>query len=278
MAKPGREAKKQRTQQAKAARLAAQRRQRRVKVISVASVLILVFVGLGAFLNTGNSNDSSSSTTTTTTVAPEAIPVVPAGQSITGDTPCPPADGSAPRASSFEKAPSMCINPAKTYTADFDTTEGHVVIALDAAKMPNAVNNFVVLSRYKYYDGSGIVRTNTGIDIIQGGAPSTQTNADPGPGYTIPDEGGPFTYKDGDLVMARTSQPNSTGAQWFFGAGPNVSNLDGQGPYLKIGSATSGIDVLHKILALHQDTSGDQAGEGKPSKNVIVNKVTITES
>ena len=81
------------------------------------------------------------------------------------------------------------------------------------------VNNFVVLARYHYYDGSAVFRADRSIEILQGGAPTTNTASDPGPGYTIADECGPFTYVAGQLVMARTAQPDSAGAQFFFTAG-----------------------------------------------------------
>ena len=35
-------------------------------------------------------------------------------------------------------------------------------------------NNFIVLARYHYYDGTSMFRTDTSIDIIQGGSPHTQ--------------------------------------------------------------------------------------------------------
>ncbi|MEY3266397.1 MAG: hypothetical protein RJA15_843, partial [Actinomycetota bacterium] len=80
------------------------------------------------------------------------------------------------------------------------TSEGTVVVALDMKNTPNTVNNFVTLSRYKYYDTSYIFRTDVSLDIIQGGG---ATNSD-SPGYTIKDEGTGFAYKAGDLVMARS--------------------------------------------------------------------------
>ena len=49
-------------------------------------------------------------------------------------------------------------------------------------------NNFIFLAGYHYYDGT-VFRTDTSIDIIQGGSPHTQGASDPGPGYTIKDEG-----------------------------------------------------------------------------------------
>ena len=83
--------------------------------------------------------------------------------------------------------------------------------------------NEVLGYRYRYYDGSRIFRTDTSIDIIQGGGPTTNSPSDPGPGYTIPDEGKGFKYAAGDLVMARSQGPNSASAQYFFVAGPKAS-------------------------------------------------------
>jgi cyclophilin family peptidyl-prolyl cis-trans isomerase len=281
MANDKRADKKSRSQAARAARVAAARRRRQQKIIASVLVLALIILGIGLAANNWNSSSSSSKSTTTaanvpTTSAstPRAQPVT-TGNDIKGTTPCPAADGSTPRAKSFENAPPMCIDPSKKYTADFDTTEGHVVVALDTTKTPNTANNFVVLSRYHYYDGTALFRTDTSIDIIQGGSPAKQDNSDPGPGYTIKDEGTPFTYNDGDLVMANTGGPNTSGAQFFFGAGPAVSGLNSQGSYLNFGHTTQGLDVLHKILGLN--TGNGQYG-GAPSRLVVINKITITES
>ena len=134
--------------------------------------------------------------------------------------------------------------------------------------MPGTVNNFVSLARFHYYDGSLIFRTDPSIDIIQGGGKSNQDT----PGYEIPDEKNGFTYSEGDLVMARTAQPNSAGGQWFFVSGPNASALDAQGTYVTFGKVTEGLDVVKNILAL-AGTDGQT-----PTKPVTVNSVTITES
>lgn len=275
MASPRRQQKKSRTQAVREARAAAARRQRRNKAVALA-VVIALLVGSITTLSLVNGNDSNSSktstsTTATTAVAPRADALAE-GESLKGDTPCPAADGTAKRTTKFEKAPSMCIDVNKTYVANFDTSEGKLAVELDSKVTPHVTNNFVVLSRYHYYDGTALFRTNTSIGIIQGGAPS-QTNSDQGPGYNIADEGTPFTYADGDLIMANTGQPGTSGAQFFFGASPKVSSLPGT--YLKFGKTTEGLDVLHKILSLHVDT--ESSGEGAPSKVVTINKVTITE-
>ena len=207
-------------------------------------------------------NDSTAPTVPATTVP---------GKTITGDTACPKADGTEERVTKFEKAPPMCIDATKTYTAVFDTSEGEIEVLLDTTKTPKTVNNFVVLARYKYYDGTTIFRTDPSIDIIQGGG---LTNTDD-PGYTIEDEGNGYKYVEGDLAMARTMEPNSAGGQWFFVTGPNAAALDGQGTYVNFGKVVSGLDVVKGILALNSG-SGDLGGA--PSRTVVVKSVAIIES
>ncbi|MFM7410198.1 MAG: peptidylprolyl isomerase [Actinomycetota bacterium] len=210
----------------------------------------------------GATDDATASTIPATTVP---------GKTISGDTACPKADGTEERVTKFEKAPPMCIDATKNYTAIFDTSEGEIEVLLDTAKTPKTVNNFVVLARYKYYDGTTIFRTDPSIDIIQGGG---LTNTDD-PGYTIEDEGNGYKYVEGDLAMARTMEPNSAGGQWFFVTGPNAAALDSQGTYVNFGKVASGLDVVKGILALNSG-SGDLGGA--PSRTVVVKSVAIIES
>ncbi|MCB0984664.1 MAG: peptidylprolyl isomerase [Ilumatobacter sp.] len=198
----------------------------------------------------------------TTTAGPPEI-----SEFTYGTGACPEADGSSPKTTEFTDAPELCIDPAKQYTATFETSQGTIVVELDMS-VPGTVNNFVTLARYHYYDDTIIFRTDPSIDIIQGGG---RTNTDT-PGYTIPDEGTGFTYTEGKLSMARTSDANSAGGQWFFVAGPNASVLDGQGTYVNFGDVTEGIDVVKAILAL----AGDDGQT--PTEEVQLISVTITES
>ena len=200
---------------------------------------------------------------------------------------CPAPDKSSPRTIDFDGPQPMCINPSHNYIAVFDTSEGEIVISLDTANTPNTVNNFVTLARWGYYDGTTLFRTDPSIDIIQGGSPHTNSASDPGPGYTIPDEPtftdtngtltGPYRYVPGQLVMARSAGPDSSGAQFFFTTGNNTSLLDSQGTYIVFGQTDQvGLGVMQDIIALHQpDNSG--LG-GSPSRTVTVNSVTILVS
>ncbi|HVF76123.1 MAG TPA: peptidylprolyl isomerase [Acidimicrobiales bacterium] len=276
--------KRERKRQGRHARQEYLQAQRRKAKLRRQAMIVLVVVGLvlGAalfFSRDGGDNVATNSTTTTVAGAiPKAEPVANDSK-VTGDTPCPPADGSAKPTYKFEKPAPMCIDPAKANVAVMTTSEGVIEITLDTQKTPKTANNFAVLSRYHYYDGTALFRTNTGIDIIQGGSPHTQFNDDPGPGYTIEDEGTGFKYAEGDLVMARSQGPNSASAQFFFASGPKTSALDSQGTYVTFGKVTSGLDVVKAIMALHRDdpTAQGGPGEGGPSKLVIIEKIEIVE-
>ena len=195
-----------------------------------------------------------------------------------GSGPCPPADGSGPQVLDFDGPQPMCLDVAKQYTAVFDTTAGEMRIALDMVGTPVTANNFAVLAQYRYYDETLLFRTDPSIGIIQGGAPHTNSPSDPGPGYTIPDEGSGFTYEPGQIVMARTGAPNSASAQFFFAVNENTARLNSQGTYVVFGQMDdASLAVAEAILASHVDQPDNPLGGG-PEPPVYVNSVTIEES
>jgi cyclophilin family peptidyl-prolyl cis-trans isomerase len=250
----------------------------------VVVAIVLALVGAIYSATQGGSKKVTTTPTTATTVGsssttaagtpPSAAPAI--GGTLTTATTCPKVDGTSPRITTFKAAPPNCLDSGKKYSATFVTNQGTVVVALDTTKTPATANNFIVLSRYHYFDGSALFRTDTSIDIIQGGGPHTQSPSDPGPGYTIKDEGSGYKYTPGDLTMARTSAPNSAGSEFFFCAGPACANLNAQGTYVTFGHATGGLPVLQKILGLNENQAGGLGGA--PRTLVIVKSVTITES
>jgi len=268
--------------QAKAeAQQAIEARQRRIKAIRNA-VLVLVFIAVVLFWLSGCSSTASKASTTTTTAAANTTTTSPkAAKATFGTGACPPESGSPKPVLTFTAAPKDCLTKGKTYTATFVTTEGTFAVQLDTTRTPVTANNFIALARYRYYDATKIFRTESQSGIIQGGSPQTQDNSDPGPGYTIPDEGIPYpasAYGPGTLAMARTQAPNSAGGQFFLLANENGKYLGdpsqpGAGSYVPFGKVTSGLPVLVKISALDDGT-----GSGTPSKPVSITKVTISEA
>lgn len=198
-----------------------------------------------------------------------------------GEGACPPAEGVDEPVIEFDDAPQRCIDPDRRYTATFTTNLGAFTVELDTERTPLTTNNFVVLARWGYFDGTDLFRTEASSGIIQGGSPHTQSNTDPGPGYTIPDEALPFSAEDygpGTLAMARTQAPDSGSAQFFLLAneggrylGDPESLGSSAGTYVAFGRTTEGLDVLQAIAALDD-------GTGVPSSSVTIESVTITET
>ena len=261
------------------------------------AALIAAFVAFAIIFSVLTADDDPDSETatddTTSTTAAEETPSSTSStvaEVIPGPTPCPPADGSAERTLDFEGPFENCLEEGVDYQARFVTSEGEVLVDLHEEEMPNTVNSFVALARHGYYDDTALFRTDPSIDIIQGGSPHTQDNSDPGPGFTLPDMGGefgtdpatgqytgPFSYEAGQLIMARSAGPDSSGGQFFFSTGPNVSLLDDQGTYLLFGDVVEGLDVLETIIGLHTEDPESGLG-GAPSREVTVESVEIVEA
>jgi len=279
-----RQRKKENQAARRAALEAARRRQRQKRQLLnvgalLGGVLLLALILVVVAGRGGKGGSTPPTTSPQNTLA--SVPPVSGGRKVKGETPCPKPKGEE-RASSFEKPPPMCIDPTKSYRAVFKTEAGVVKAELDTKMTPLTANNFVVLARYGYYDGSSFHRTEPGIDIIQGGSPATQSSSDPGPGYKLKDEGSGFTYAEGDLVMARTQGPDSGSSQYFFAAGPNTASLGSQGTYVKFGKVVEGIDVLKEVLASHvacpEPASDPGCSGGAPQPPVKVDAITIEEA
>ena len=177
----------------------------------------------------------------------------------------PAADGSSPKTQRFDAAPSMIIDPTKTYTAEMLTSKGALTIALDAIGAPRTVNNFVFLARWHYYDGIVFHRIIPGF-MCQGGDPEGSGRG--GPGYRFEDElPMPGRYEIGSIAMANAG-PNTNGSQFFIVSGPDGVGLPPA--YSLFGKVVKGLDVIKAI-----ESVGSRSGA--PSEPVIIESVTITE-
>jgi cyclophilin family peptidyl-prolyl cis-trans isomerase len=159
----------------------------------------------------------------------------------------------------------MIIDTTKTYKATMVTSKGTLEIVLDALSAPKTVNSFVFLSRWHYYDGIVFHRVIPGF-VLQGGDP-TGTGAG-GPGYRFADElPQAGRYELGSLAMANAG-PNTNGSQFFVISGPDGVRLPPL--YSLFGKVVKGLDVVEAINNIG-------TGSGRPTEDVIIESVTITE-
>lgn len=170
----------------------------------------------------------------------------------------------------YSQPPAMKIDPAKRYTATFETNKGTVVAEFYPGDAPNTVNNFICLAEDGYFDGTPFHRIVKGF-VIQGGDP-TGTGMG-GPGYRFDDEAVSKDYERGTLAMANAG-PNTNGSQFFI----VLDDLRGKLPknYTIFGKVTEGLDVVDAIA--NTPTSVGRSGEkSTPDEPIILERVTISE-
>lgn len=166
--------------------------------------------------------------------------------------------------------------PSAKEVAIIKTKHGEMVVEFWPEVAPKTVENFKKLAREKFYDGTAFHRIMKGF-MIQGGDPFTkdEKNADRfgggDPGYKIKAEFNEKSHVRGVLSMARSSDPDSAGSQFFICLA-DARFLDRQ--YTAFGQLIQGDDVLGRI----GDTptvAGNGGERSKPSTRVQVESVRI---
>jgi peptidyl-prolyl cis-trans isomerase B (cyclophilin B) len=249
----------------------AQEKRRRTAVIWGGIVALALVVAFGIwFFNHDSGNDNVAATGTS--VAPAPSTTAPPPGTTAAPTPCPAADGSSPKTPTFAAPMTMCIDPAKTYTATVETNKGTFTATLDPAKAPNTVNNFVGLARYHYYDETPCHRIIKDF-VVQCGDPTGQGTG--GPGYEFADElPQAGAYKVGALAMAN-SGPNTNGSQFFVITGDQGAQLPSN--YSLFGQVSDGFDTT--VKAMEAAANPDPSKNGvPPAEPITITKVTINES
>ncbi|MBI5100708.1 MAG: peptidylprolyl isomerase [Nitrospirae bacterium] len=155
--------------------------------------------------------------------------------------------------------------------AVIETKFGNITLKFFPDVAPNHVNNFIELAKKGFYDGTTFHRVIPGF-MIQGGDPKSKDHnkaghGTGGPGYTVNAEFSDKPHKKGTLSMARSSDPNSAGSQFFICVG-DAPFLNGQ--YTVFGEVVSGMDVADKIVNTPRDKRDN------PNERVEM-KVKITE-
>ena len=136
--------------------------------------------------------------------------------------------------------------------AVIDTTQGPITIEFFPEIAPMHVSNFEKLANSGFYNGTVFHRIIKGF-VIQGGDPNTKNMTDKaawgtgGPGYNIKAEFSNIPHDRGIVSMARSSDPNSAGSQFFIVLNDSRF-LDNQ--YTVFGRVVNGMDVVDKIAAL----------------------------
>lgn len=130
---------------------------------------------------------------------------------------------------------------AETVRARITTAKGDIVFAFYPHEAPQHAAAFIKLARAGFYNGLTFHRVEPGF-VIQGGDPVG--NGTGGPGYTIDAEFSDLPHITGTVAMARSTNPNSAGSQ-FYVCLADASFLNKQ--YTVFGQTIEGQDVVAKI-------------------------------
>ena len=165
---------------------------------------------------------------------------------------------------------------ASNEVAIIKTSEGDMVVRFWNDATPNTIENFKKLARSGFYDGTIFHRIVKGF-MIQGGDPNSKDTGketsygEGGPGYKIKAEFNDRSHERGVISMARSSDPDSAGSQFFICLA-SVPRLDHQ--YATFGKLIKGDDVLGKIgdMPVTRSSSGENS---KPTKRVVIESIKI---
>lgn len=125
--------------------------------------------------------------------------------------------------------------------ARITTAKGDIVFTFYPEDAPQHSAAFIKLARAGFYDGLTFHRVEPGF-VIQGGDPSG--NGTGGPGYQLDAEFNANPHITGTVAMARSSNPNSAGSQFYICLG-DAPFLNRQ--YTVFGHVVEGQSVVDAI-------------------------------
>jgi peptidyl-prolyl cis-trans isomerase B (cyclophilin B) len=222
----------------------------------------------------GSSSSHTTITTTSTASSGKTSAATTSGTVRCQKVAAPP--GRAGRAGpNHLSAPTLKLDPRRTYTVTVLTNCGTFAFTLDVKSSPKTSASFYYLVKRGFFDGLTFHRIAADF-VIQGGDP-TGSGGD-GPGYQVVEAPPQNTqYVRGDVAMAKTQTDPSgaSGSQFFVVTAQNATQSAGLTPdYALVGKVVSGLNVVEAIGRLPTNPPDD----GAPTSPVVMSKVTVTSS
>lgn len=261
---------------------ARKRRQRNALAAVVAVVVAVAGIGLTVFLIKGGGDDKKTvaADKPTPTATPKPIPSrMPAAKAKRDPKktsgPCGYAETKqsldSPYTFDIGLPPDPKDTPAKgEVPVTLKTNVGNIVINLDRATAPCAVQSFLYLAEKGFYENSACHRLTTqGIFVVQCGDPTASGNG--GPTYQYKGENlERAAYGDAIVAMANAG-PNTNGSQFFIIYKDSNGGLNKN--YSVIGSVGNGMDSILKVASAGDD-SANGPGDGHPNEDLIIQGIT----
>ncbi len=170
----------------------------------------------------------------------------------------------------------LLATSAHAQTVKLSTSQGDIVLQLNAAKAPRSVENFVQYVKAGHYNGTIFHRVIDGF-MVQGGGMTPDMKEKPTRAPIPLESNNGLSNAEGTVAMARTSNPNSATAQFFINVRDNnfldaSQSRDGYG-YAVFGKVISGMDVVNKIRKVATTNKGMNADV--PVTPIVINQATL---
>ncbi|ACU07797.1 probable peptidyl-prolyl cis-trans isomerase [Flavobacteriaceae bacterium 3519-10] len=158
--------------------------------------------------------------------------------------------------------------------ANFQTSQGNMIVKFEDKKSPVTVANFVGLAEGKienkakakgvpFYDGTIFHRVIKDF-MIQGGDPQGTGMGDPG--YKFDDEKNDLQHTGKGILSMANSGPNTNGSQFFI---TEIATPWLDGKHTVFGEVVNGEEVIDAIANV------EKGPQDKPKTNIVLEKVSV---
>ena len=155
---------------------------------------------------------------------------------------------------------------------ELNTTEGRIVLELDARRAPITVRHFISLVDGGHYDGTIFHRVIPNF-VAQAGGYDRDLKLVEKKDAIVNESGNGLRNLRGTVAMARLSDPHTANAQFYINLADNRA-LDPQGNrwgYAVFGYVVEGMDVIDKIAGLPTGPAGEFS-QDVPVVRVVIEK------
>jgi len=161
---------------------------------------------------------------------------------------------------------------------NIETSEGKIILELDAARAPGSVENFLDYVTEGFYDGTIFHRVIDGF-MIQGGGFTSDFKRKETRDPISNEANNGMKNRRYSIAMARTNSPHSATAQFFINTVDNESlNYTSSTPrgwgYAVFGHVVDGFDVVNSISSTVTGPGGPFSRD-TPQEPIVITKVQL---
>jgi cyclophilin family peptidyl-prolyl cis-trans isomerase len=171
--------------------------------------------------------------------------------------------------------PPPVVAPASPALVRISTTQGSILLQLDAQRAPLTVANFLQYVRDGFYVGTTFHRVIPGF-MVQGGGYDTKYALKPTRAPVVNESGNGLSNLRGTVSMARTDDPHSANSQFFISVTDNemLNPSPLRWGYAVFGKVVEGMDVVDRISNAPSGAGGPFQ-ENVPAIPIVIERAEI---